>query len=128
CIITQKSKLLFFGFVFCEHINKGLLLWRQLPGGWHAGSWRLTRFVSIVTKLTHLFSRVSTHRHDHIQPQYFQTRRATTTQNRAEPRKTASQALRLSAGSLCGSSLPDGIANLIQSISLIISLPNNRHK
>jgi len=28
CIITQLTKLLFFGFVFCEHINKGLLLRR----------------------------------------------------------------------------------------------------
>lgn len=26
-----KIKIIVFGFVFCEHINKGLLLWRQLP-------------------------------------------------------------------------------------------------
>lgn len=120
-----KSKLLFSGFVFCEHINKSLLLRRQAPGCWHTGSRRFTALVATVTMLTHLFNRFCTYRHCHIQPQYFQARRATTSQNRAETRKTASQALRLSAGSLCGSSLPAGIANLIQSISLIILRPNN---
>lgn len=64
-----KIKIIVFGFVFREHINKGLLLRRQFPGSWHAGCWRLTGFVSIVTKLTHLFSRFCTHRHDHNQPQ-----------------------------------------------------------
>jgi hypothetical protein len=39
----------------------------------------------------------------------------------AEPRNTASQALRFSPGFLCGSSLPDGIANLLQSPSFPVS-------
>jgi len=122
-----RHQLLFLRFVFCERINKRLLLSGKLPGVWDACCRLFTRGKITVTRLTQFFHRFDTHLSRHNHPQYFQTSNATTTQNRVEPRNTASQALRLNAESLCGSSLPDGIANLIQSISLIILIPNNRY-
>lgn len=119
------KELLFFYVAFHEHLYKALLLRSQLPLLWNCRRWHFSRFYRFVTGLTYLLLRRGVTSYDHFHPQNFHTNSATAIQNSAEPRKTASQALRFSSGSLCGSSLPDGIANLIQSTSLIILTPNN---
>lgn len=127
-LTTLIVKLLFFRFVFCERFNKGALLRGEFPFLRNTDLSVVFGIQRLVTQLTYWFHCAELPWNHHAQPQNFHTSIATTTQNRAEPRNTASQALRFSAWSLCDSSLPDGIANLTQSTSLIISTPNNRYK
>ena len=126
-ISNVKLILLFFTVVFGKQIYKRLLLFSQLP----AIGDRISSFSINLARLTvaagYCFWCRESGSGGHSYPQNFQATNATTSQNRAETKKTAIQALRFRAGSLCGCSLPDDIASLIQSTPLIVIILNNRY-
>lgn len=121
------TNLLFFAVVFGKQIDKSLLLCCQRPAFRRCAFLFFYFFSRFAAGAGHDFRCRNPIPSRHSYPQNFQATSATTSQNKTDTKNTAVHALRFSAGSLCGFSLPDDIASLIQSTPLIVIIPNNRY-